>query len=140
MCCIGWFVARLHLLFSTSGICVGAVSSASEVRRPRPALTLGSSDICEPRQVLVLCLLGQRHVCPHTRRAPETTHRLCAIPECVEQRRGHPRLHVCFSILIVKRINVLEGDPIKMDVYSGDIIERFNDKPHLPFLVTVYRE
>jgi hypothetical protein len=35
---------------------------------------------------------GRRHVRPPTRRASETGHRLSAKPECVEERRGPPRL------------------------------------------------
>jgi hypothetical protein len=41
-------------------------------------------------RTLVLCLMGRRHVCPHTRRASETGHRLSATPGCVEERRGPP--------------------------------------------------
>src|SRR5262249_44714532 len=51
-------------------------------------------------RVLVLCPLGRRHVHSHTCRASETGHRLSARPECIEERRGPPRLrdrplHTC---------------------------------------------
>jgi len=43
-------------------------------------------------RTLVLCLLGRRHVCPHTCRASETGHRLSVKPGFVEEGRGPPRL------------------------------------------------
>ncbi len=53
-------------------------------------------------QVLVLCLMGRRHVHLQTRRASEMTHRLSAKPGYVEERRGPPRLRgrplrACYS-------------------------------------------
>src|SRR5215475_11317591 len=68
----------------------------SHAALPLPApISHGSGSPCRwltSLRVLVLCPLGRRHVHPPTCRASETGHRLSARPECIEERRGPPRL------------------------------------------------
>jgi hypothetical protein len=96
-----WFPSEVHT--NTGRLCSAGSGRDPVPRRPRSYAALrlpapishGSGSPCRwltSLRVLVLCPLGRRHVHPPTCRASETGHRLSARPECIEERRGPPRL------------------------------------------------